>query len=258
MKEETLQKFAELVERDEAVVRAEISAIMDEESVSEDTAFGMWKSQNSMSLRSGKAQEITVRILSRETPKIRNISTGESKVAGIEVIYKDEEGQVGWGYSALWGDKADIATQIAVGEAYKAKARFAYQPTKVKMTDFSILGDANDTEVPTVQEVAAKWELGTLDRIEDFAGNTELFAGMVSKLIQSTDGVDAVIGFEMSTDDSMPITVWGGRGRDNPPVPEVQAVLNALNRGDNVLTYAYVFQKDDGSVSLNAGGVFGA
>jgi len=256
MKDETLQKFAELVEKDVETIRAEIEGLMQREGLSEAGAFAVWKAQHSLALRSGKPQNVAVRILSRRLPEVRTLSTGETKVADIELIYQDEDGQVGWGYSTLWGERADIADQVEIGKAYMAKARFSYHPTKVKMTGFELLGPAPDNAVPTIADIAEVWEIGKLEEIENYAGSTELFRGMVGRVIKSNDGTDTVIGIEISNEDSLPITCWAGRGRDSPPVPEVAAVLGSLNVGDEVLVYAYVNAREDGTVSLNAGGVF--
>lgn len=258
MKEETLQKFAELVERTPEVVSAEVEAIMSTQNVTEPTAWAIWKANNSMALRSGKPQDITVRILSRRLPEARTLQTGASQVSDLEFIYRDVDNQVGWGYTTLWGDRAPISEQVEVNGVYKARARFAYQPTKVKLNAFELVETALDADMPTVEEIAKSWEVGKLEEIENYAGNTELFDGLVCRIIQSTDGTNRIIGFEIANEDSLPITCWAGRGRANPPTPEVQAVLDDLHVGDRVLPYAWVNQREDGSISMNAGGVFKA
>lgn len=255
MDETSLQKFSELAERDVETIRAEIEGLMEQEGLTEQAAFAVWKANNSMVLRSGKPQDIVFRVLGRSLPRARTIDTGESKVADLDVIYKDEDGQLGWGYTSLWGDRADLASEVEVDKCYTGRARFSYQATRVKMNAFEISGEADDDAMPTVEEIAEDWEIGTLEDIEDFAGNTELFEGIVGRVILSNDTGEA-IGFEMASDMSLPVTVWGGRGRDVPPVPEVQALLNDLNIGDELLVYGYVNARADGSISLSAGGVW--
>jgi hypothetical protein len=254
-----LEEFASQVERTPEEVKQEIEDLMRDGNYSEAGALVVWKSNNKFALQSGKPQELKIRVLSREAPRVQKIDTGEQSVANIDVIYVDENDNVGVAGSGLWGDRSDIATKVLVNGTYKVVARIQQGTTETTLTAMELLEEIDDTEVPKIGELEKSgWELGSLSTIEDFGDRVEIFKGMIGRLIQSNDGTNAVIGFELSNpfDASVPITVWGGRGRRNPAPPEVQDILQSANMGDEVYVWAYVNERDDGTYSLNASGVF--
>jgi hypothetical protein len=260
MDRKVLEDLAERVERSADQVQAEIETLMRTGNYSETGAVVVWKSQNKFALSSGKPQELKVRVIARENPRTTHVSSGESQVANLDVIYTDEDGKTDFAKVALWGDRADVASMVRIGSTYKVVARIQAGASQTKLTAFELLEELDDAAVTSLAAMEESgWEFGNLASIDEFVDSEEVFKGTVGKPILASGSGDK-IGIEISNawDSSVPITVWAGRGRDNPAVEEIQDLLQDLNEGDDVYVFGYVNSKDDGSIQINASGIFRA
>lgn len=246
------EKLAEATETPYAEVLKELTETVANDKT-EKAAVVMYKSKHKGRLAMGKLMEYKARVIGVSGPRNASWAGKDGEAKSGEVMNVDfmlfENGVIMSKSASFWDDRIEAGRLFTWNKCYTFKAKDS--PKGLQF--IKDITEVEDDDMLSVERLDWSSESATLTKIADFAGHTELFQGIVGRVIRNT--AKAVIGLEIADEDSYPVTAWV-RGRYDQLTPDQERVIEGISEGAEVRVYGYVNISQDGMPSIQARGVW--
>ena len=234
------------------VIASEINKLV-EGGKTEKQAVLTFQSANSLRLASPEPAEYQVRIIGKQEPKKQTGKDGTPiTVASADGII-DLEGVPKPVQMTFW-NAVNLYSELKLGVVSKIRGRLVTKGRSLALVGIDSVVLGTQEAVTAIKDMEKKGiTLPTSDKARSFAGQSRLYKGTVSKVIQKDGGRIGLEVTNVETPEIAPVTVWAS-GFDTP-CQEVVDELSLLEQGDEVLLYGYTNVKPD-KVSINLRGLF--